>query len=228
MHGNRRRRRFIKRSWVSSVSRVTPTIRGRDSPRTCRSDSRTISWRRRCARNAERVTPPRPTDVMPLSRLAAQPATRPANGSLRASTTAYSTRRSWPLRGVPCVVDQRDASPGDGSCGTCHGQDRWNPSGHLNHDSHFALDGDHNAACATCHTGGDFGRYTCSACHEHAPTRSIRAKHDEEGIRNIDNCVRWPLERAEREATASALLARRESSHRIKENNDRSPPPSAR
>lgn len=84
-----------------------------------------------------------------------------------------------------------------GTCGTCHGQDRWTPTT-FNHDEHFALDGEHNAPCATCHTGGAYGRYTCYGCHEHSPAR-IRAEHAEEGIRNIDNCVRCHSSARERE-----------------------------
>lgn len=56
------------------------------------------------------------------------------------------------------------------------------------------LDRDHNATCATCHTGegqtnNDFTRYTCFGCHQHTPA-NIRAEHAEEGTRNVDDCVR--------------------------------------
>ncbi len=84
-----------------------------------------------------------------------------------------------------------------GTCATCHGKDRWKPAS-FDHNAYFVLDRDHNAPCATCHTGGAYGRYTCYGCHEHSPAR-IRAKHDEEGIRNIDNCVRCHSSARERE-----------------------------
>mgnify|MGYP003381731295 CR=1 FL=1 len=52
----------------------------------------------------------------------------------------------------------------------------------------LVLDGDHNATCVTCHTTPDFKRYTCYGCHEHTPA-NIRSEHEEEGIRNFENCV---------------------------------------
>jgi hypothetical protein len=73
-------------------------------------------------------------------------------------------------------------------CAQCHMVSGWKPTTFA-HDRFFKLEGDHNAACTTCHLGGDFKRYTCYGCHEHQP-EPIRALHAEEGIRNIDNCVR--------------------------------------
>lgn len=74
------------------------------------------------------------------------------------------------------------------NCAACHSQSGWKPST-FNHNRFFALTGEHNASCTTCHKGGDFKRYTCFGCHEHQPEQ-IRAEHAEEGIRNIQNCVR--------------------------------------
>jgi hypothetical protein len=65
---------------------------------------------------------------------------------------------------------------------------RWKPAT-LDHDKLFVLDADHNAPCATCHTGGDYSRYTCYGCHAHRPD-PVRARHLEEGIQNFENCVR--------------------------------------
>ena len=73
-------------------------------------------------------------------------------------------------------------------CASCHTQAGWKPAT-FNHARFFSLAEPHAAACATCHTGGDFQRYTCYGCHEHQPAQ-IRAEHAEEGIRNIENCVR--------------------------------------
>ncbi len=73
------------------------------------------------------------------------------------------------------------------ACTQCHSPQRWKPST-FNHDRFFLLDRNHNASCATCHTNNDFTRYTCFGCHEHTPA-NIRAEHEEEGIRNLDNCV---------------------------------------
>lgn len=74
------------------------------------------------------------------------------------------------------------------NCAACHTQAGWKPAT-FEHAKYFALTGPHNASCATCHTGGDVSRYTCFSCHQHQPDQ-IRAKHAEEGIRNIENCAR--------------------------------------
>jgi len=74
------------------------------------------------------------------------------------------------------------------ACAQCHSPQRWKPST-FDHDKSFALDGDHNTSCATCHTDDDFTRYTCFGCHEHTPA-NIRAKHEEEGIGDLDDCVK--------------------------------------
>ncbi|MBP9087655.1 MAG: hypothetical protein KBG15_16150 [Kofleriaceae bacterium] len=73
------------------------------------------------------------------------------------------------------------------ACTQCHSPAGWKPST-FNHDRYFVLDRDHNTTCATCHSNNDFTRYTCFGCHEHTPA-NIRAEHEEEGIRNFDNCV---------------------------------------
>ena len=74
------------------------------------------------------------------------------------------------------------------NCAACHTQAGWKPAT-FDHSRYFALIGPHKAACATCHTDGNFTRYTCYSCHEHSPAR-INAIHAEEGIRDIANCVR--------------------------------------
>jgi len=74
------------------------------------------------------------------------------------------------------------------SCGQCHDSRRWKPAS-FDHDRFFVLDSDHNAPCTTCHSGGDYSHYTCFGCHEHEPG-GVRARHVEEGISQIDNCVR--------------------------------------
>jgi hypothetical protein len=73
-------------------------------------------------------------------------------------------------------------------CATCHQAPHWKPAT-FNHNRYFPLDGDHNVACTTCHLGGNYKQYTCYGCHEHQQARII-AKHREEGITNIQNCVR--------------------------------------
>jgi hypothetical protein len=78
------------------------------------------------------------------------------------------------------------------NCAACHTQDGWKPAT-FDHARFFALTGPHKAqgqtTCATCHVGGDTSRYTCFGCHQHQPDQT-RAQHAEEGIRNIENCVR--------------------------------------
>ncbi len=74
-----------------------------------------------------------------------------------------------------------------GSCSSCHTPQAWTPAT-FDHQSFFSLTGPHNVPCATCHTGGDFTRYTCFSCHEHRPDR-VLAEHREEGIRDIRDCA---------------------------------------
>jgi len=73
------------------------------------------------------------------------------------------------------------------NCAACHSPKAWKPAT-FDHSHFFALTGPHQAACTTCHIGGNTSRYTCFGCHEHQPDK-IRARHAEEGIRNIDNCA---------------------------------------
>ncbi|WP_375195401.1 hypothetical protein [Sphingobium sp.] len=73
-------------------------------------------------------------------------------------------------------------------CAQCHQPAGWKPST-FDHSRYFLLDGDHRVACITCHKGRNYRRYTCYGCHVHQPAR-IRAEHEEEGIRDIGNCVR--------------------------------------
>lgn len=73
-------------------------------------------------------------------------------------------------------------------CAQCHKVEAWKPAT-FDHDKFFVLDKDHNATCATCHTTEDHSKYTCFGCHEHTPA-NVRRQHEEEGIRNFENCAR--------------------------------------
>jgi hypothetical protein len=53
----------------------------------------------------------------------------------------------------------------------------------------FVLDADHQTRCETCHVNSDYARYSCYGCHEHTPS-NVRSKHEEEGVRDFDNCVK--------------------------------------
>lgn len=75
-----------------------------------------------------------------------------------------------------------------GQCSSCHTPEGWTPAT-FDHQRFFPLSGPHNVQCATCHTGGDFTRYTCFSCHEHRPDQ-ILAEHREEGILDIRDCAR--------------------------------------
>ena len=74
-----------------------------------------------------------------------------------------------------------------GNCKSCHKTEAWKPAT-FDHDKLFVLDRDHDVQCDTCHTGNDYGRYTCYGCHEHRPDK-VRAEHVKEGIRDFENCV---------------------------------------
>ena len=84
-----------------------------------------------------------------------------------------------------------------GNCAQCHRQAGWKPAT-VAHDKLFLLDGDHNASCVTCHAGNDYKRYTCYGCHEHQPDK-IRRKHEKEGIRDFENCVKCHRSAEEKE-----------------------------
>ena len=75
-----------------------------------------------------------------------------------------------------------------GNCSQCHAQSGWKPAS-FDHDKSFVLDRDHKVECATCHVGNDYSRYTCYGCHEHT-LQNILREHRDEGIRDLDNCVR--------------------------------------
>ncbi|TNE34404.1 MAG: class III cytochrome C family protein [Alphaproteobacteria bacterium] len=89
-----------------------------------------------------------------------------------------------------CHVAPRDAQH-QGKilpCAECHQNKAWKPST-FDHDRYFRLDRHHRVACVTCHLGGQYQRYTCYGCHAHREDRIV-AEHREEGIRDIDDCVR--------------------------------------
>jgi hypothetical protein len=73
------------------------------------------------------------------------------------------------------------------SCAECHTTEHWKPAT-FEHTKFFELDRNHAVACVTCHTEKSYERYTCYGCHEHTADK-IRAEHEEEGIRNLDDCV---------------------------------------
>lgn len=95
------------------------------------------------------------------------------------------------VRGQCAACHRAPATPfhaqAGSNCAACHSQAAWKPAT-FDHTRFFALSGPHQAACTTCHIGGNTRRYTCFGCHEHQPDQ-IRARHADEGIRSIGNCV---------------------------------------
>lgn len=74
------------------------------------------------------------------------------------------------------------------SCAQCHSTRGWTPVT-FDHSRYFSLASPHDAPCATCHVDRDYQSYSCFGCHAHTLTGTA-AEHREEGIRDIDNCVR--------------------------------------
>lgn len=76
----------------------------------------------------------------------------------------------------------------DRRCAQCHSTKAWKPAA-FDHVRYFSLASPHDTTCSTCHVGGNLKAFTCYGCHEHQKART-EAEHREEGIRDIDNCVR--------------------------------------
>jgi len=57
------------------------------------------------------------------------------------------------------------------------------------HGKFFVLDRVHDTTCATYDSGNNFNRCTCYGCHEPTPS-DVRAEHEDEGIRDVGNCVK--------------------------------------
>jgi hypothetical protein len=74
-------------------------------------------------------------------------------------------------------------------CASCHGTDAWSPA---RFDGPHTFPIDHGergpSPCQTCHPD-ELSAYTCYGCHEHQPA-SIAAEHREEGITDLQDCVR--------------------------------------
>lgn len=104
-----------------------------------------------------------------------------------------------------CVSCHLSHRPSDGlhrkvgdACGECHTTSAWKPAT-FDHAESFVLDRDHDVECSTCHTTSDYAQYTCYGCHEHSE-RGVRAEHEEEGIRDFQDCVECHRSADEHEA----------------------------
>lgn len=90
-------------------------------------------------------------------------------------------------------------------CGQCHQPAGWKPAT-FDHNRYFVLDRNHRLACVTCHTGQNYGRYTCYGCHKHTPART-RAAHEEEGMTIAFAAIAAPMANlANAEATAETMM----------------------
>ncbi len=76
----------------------------------------------------------------------------------------------------------------DPPCAQCHNTRAWTPAT-FDHGRYFSLAPPHDTTCSTCHVGGNYRAYNCYGCHEHQKGRT-EAQHREEGVRDIENCVR--------------------------------------
>ncbi len=105
-------------------------------------------------------------------------------------------------------------------CSSCHGVKQWKPST-FNHSSFFILDQNHNTDCTTCHTQNNLKTYTCFGCHEHS-ANATQNEHREEGITNINNCVRCHKSANEDENTMDkkAVMEYNKSSNKSNREND--------
>jgi hypothetical protein len=135
---------------------------------------------------------------------------KPEDGLHRSATENCSTchtRTQWKpatfdhnqltaSNGKECITCHKADQPIDNlhplpkvDCATCHTSTAWKPATY-DHSKYFRLDGDHLAACSTCHTEpNNFKKYTCYNCHEHSPSK-IADEHLEEGIYNYQNCIK--------------------------------------
>lgn len=80
-------------------------------------------------------------------------------------------------------------APLQADCGGCHGTDAWKPA-RFDHDRWFRFDRNHPARCADCHTvAGDYKRYSCTGCHEHALPKMVR-EHRKVPAADLEACAR--------------------------------------
>lgn len=74
------------------------------------------------------------------------------------------------------------------SCEACHSTWAWRPAAYNGPHGFPYNHGGAGSTCATCHPSA-LTAYTCYGCHEHNQAR-IQSEHREEGIGNLNNCIR--------------------------------------
>ena len=117
------------------------------------------------------------------------------HGTKKWKPATFNHNKLTALSAKQCITCHKADQPKDtlhhtsqANCGVCHKTTAWKPAT-FDHNRYFRLDGDHRASCVTCHTEGNYKKYTCYNCHEHSPARIIR-KHEKEEIFNYQNCMK--------------------------------------
>ncbi len=102
-----------------------------------------------------------------------------ANSVFKGTPTACSACHQAPATHVGSLFT--------GSCTDCHTTAGWKPATLLDHS--FPIDhGGSASECAVCHPA-NYAAYTCYGCHAHTQA-GIVAKHLDEGITNVQDCVK--------------------------------------
>ncbi|MEI6900860.1 MAG: class III cytochrome C family protein [Bacteroidota bacterium] len=73
-------------------------------------------------------------------------------------------------------------------CIDCHQFTQWKGAVFA-HEKYFLFDKNHPSECKKCHVEKSYKTYSCYGCHEHDKQR-VFDKHQEEGISDIENCVK--------------------------------------
>jgi hypothetical protein len=89
-------------------------------------------------------------------------------------------------------------------CDGCHTNTEWVPAT-CDHRKTFRLDSDHKPNCRTCHSYGDYRKFTCYGCHEHSAAK-VERKHIKEGIRDFQKCAQCHRSASTHEAKRNLRL----------------------
>lgn len=108
------------------------------------------------------------------------------HGSLANSQFTHAERT---CRACHADDDKHRGTYGD-ECGACHNAQAWDDVtfSHTFPMQHGVRG--RRSECSVCHPDSrEWRRYTCYGCHEHSRS-GILAEHDDENIRDLENCVR--------------------------------------
>jgi NAD-dependent SIR2 family protein deacetylase len=90
------------------------------------------------------------------------------------------------------------------NCDGCHTNTEWVPAT-CDHRKTFRFDSHHKPNCRTCHSDGDYRKFTCYGCHEHSAAK-VERKHIREGIRDFQKCAQCHRSASTREARRNLRL----------------------